>query len=145
MPRPWHAQGRPDTQVIPGDWSTTHAPVVTKTLRGKCKLFPAPTAQNIDPDTGLMTAITPEPLWSGPCRVQALAGQPRPVVAAEDREIVVDFLVVIPLNTPTVPAGTRIDVTDSEDPALTGLQLLVEQAVAGTERFERDLFCSVAT
>lgn len=149
MPRPHHAQGRPATRVIPGDWNTTHAPVVAKAARGACSLRLPGVTQTWD---GTEMQSTPHaPYWSGGCRVQAVAAAngARTVVTVEDREFVADFLVVLPLDV-EVSSGHLVDVAPhpagvtGTDPGLPGMTLLVEHVVVGTERWERDVYCTVA-
>lgn len=148
MPRPRHAQGRPGTRVIPLDWNTTHAPVVDRAARGQCALR-APAQEQEWNGTQVQT-VPAAPYWTGPCRVQALSASTgaRAVITVEDREFSADFLIVLPLMVDVSP-GHLVDVLEQPesvsgaDSQLMGLVLQVEHVVVGTERFERDVFCTL--
>lgn len=146
MPRPQHAQGRPATRVIPDDWNTTHGPVVEKGMRGLCALRSPVTVQEWD--GAEMQTVPAAPYWTGGCRIQNLTVTTPAVVAVEDREFVADYLVVIPLDV-DVSTGDLVDVlaqpeeVAGADAGLSGLVLQVEVVMHGTERFERDLLCTI--
>lgn len=146
MPRPRHAQGRPATRVIPDDWETTHRPVVEKTLTATAALRHPGTASQWDPATRQNRETPQAPYWTGPARVQALrTGSARTVVTVGDREVAPDYLLVVPALVTGVTDGDRVRITGSGDPMLDGHDLLVAHAATGTERFERDLFCTLAS
>ena len=132
--------------MIPADWHTTHAPVVAGALRGVCALRSPATTQEPDPVTGLMATVASDPFWTGPCRVQELGSQSRRrVIVADDVEVAVDYLVVLPLDAPQVPTGTLIDLTvDPGDQLVAGLVLTAVHTEVGTERFEVDVFASAS-
>ena len=142
-PRPRQATGRPGTPVIPADWETAHAHVVHAALRGRVALTDpaAPTQEWVD-DQWITTPATPY-ASEVPARVQRLAAQSRTVVTADDQELVVDHLVVVPWGMAEVSAGHLVTVTASTDSALVGQVLRVEYVAYGTERFERDLFATL--
>lgn len=144
-PRPRQATGRPGTAIIPKRWETAHAAVLVGALRGRVSLA--------DPD-----AAGGEPVWENdqwvttpagpyatavPARVQRLAGQARTVVTAEDNEVVVDHLVQVPADVADVREGHLVTVTDATDPQLVDQVMRVEHVAVGTERFTRDLFCTL--
>lgn len=142
-PRPRHSTGRPATAVIPADWEATHAPVVLGSMRGRVTLTdPAATTQQWIDDQWIAAPAAPY-ASEVPARVQRLAAQSRTVVVADDQELVVDHLVVVPWGMAEVRPGHLVTVTESTDTALVGQVLRVEQVALGTERFERDLFCTL--
>lgn len=88
-----------------------------------------------------------------PARVQALTerrGAGPAQDAADDMVRVAGYLVSLPLSGDGVDqivvdgeTNTLIDVTASSDPLLTGKTLRVADIVRGTNRFERDLLCTL--
>lgn len=138
------AQGRPGTKVIPATWAADHRPVVVGSWNGAVTITgPPPGTSSWNPTTEQNEADPGPTVYEGPARVQALAGQGRTVVLADDSEVLVDYLVVVPHDVPT-EAGDTVSVTDGHDDALLEAQSLrIRQVVMGTERFERDLFCQI--
>lgn len=148
MPRAMHAQGRPSTRVIPGDWNTTHSPVVDRAARGRCALRAPGDTQTWD-GTEMQTSST-TPYWTGPCRVQAVGNglAANSKITVEDREFTADYLVVVPHDVDALP-GHLVDLLPQPsdvagaDGLLVGMTVRVEQVTFGTERWERDLFCTL--
>lgn len=139
-----HHVGSGRRSVIPDDWAAHHQGVAEGTMRGRVNIRVPGTTQTWNPATEQNDLTPKAPLYSDvPARVQALSGEARTVQLADDTEVIADYLVVIPADK-VVAGGHLVDVADTEDPALTGLTLRVEKAVLGTERFERDLFCTLA-
>lgn len=136
------ATGRPGTPVIPANWEAGHRVVVEKTLRGTASLRVPGTVQTWNPVTEQNDLTPHEPYATPGCRVQALRGESRRVVVAEDLEVVADYLIVIPAD--ITPAGTDlVTVTGTGDALLDGRVFEIQQVELGTERFERDLFCTL--
>lgn len=142
MPRPTHAQGRPDTRVIPADWNTTHAPVVTKAARGTCSIRPPGTTQTWSDSLDQMVATPKTAYFDGPCRIQALGNQARQPITAGDKETVAEYLIAIGLDEADPVEGDHITIKTGDD-ALAGQVLRINRVARGTERFERDLFCTL--
>lgn len=139
-----HHTGSGRSSSMHADWATHHQTVVLGTLRGRVSIRLPGGTQGWS-DAAQQNVLTPHAPYAAdvPARVQALSGEARTVQLADDTEVIADYLVVIPADH-VVAGGHLVDVTNSEDPALTGLTLRVEKAVLGTERFERDLFCTLA-
>lgn len=138
-----HHTGSGRRSVIPADWETSHRVVVEGTLRGRVSLREPGTKQVWSPEKDQNIAVQNTPYAVDvPARVLALSGQARVVQLADDNEVIADYLVVVPASY-IVAGGHLVDVTDSTDPDLTGRTLRVEKVARGTERFERDLFCTV--
>lgn len=147
MPRSRRAQGRPGTRVIPTTWGRDHAPVVTKAMRGTCQaLPPGDGALVFDPTEKISKRGDVDPTYDGPCRIQILNAQDQSAVVAEQAQITVGYLVTLSLLEPgadEITTAHRIKVTATdEDPSLVGKTLSITSLVRGTERFERDLFCT---
>lgn len=143
MPRPTQATGRPGTEVIPHNWETAHRVVLEGTLRGRVALREPGTQQGWSDAEEQNVAVAKAPYATAvPARVLALSGQARVIQLADDTEVIADYLVVIPAHH-VVAGGHLVDITDSTDPDLTGRALRVEKVARGTERFERDLFCTL--
>lgn len=144
MPRPAQSTGRAGTPVIPENWEAAHAIVAARAMRGEVELRHAGTAQTWSETDEQMIAVPTDPYFTGPARVQALTAQARRIVTADDAELEVDYLIAVPLLlADDAREGDVVTVTGSHDAALSGRTLLVRIVEVGTERFERDLFCSL--
>ena len=138
MPRPRHAQGRPSTPVIPGDFEIAHRPVIAAATTTTVALRRPGTQQQWSDDEDQMVAVPRDPYWTGPAGVTATANQAQDRVTADDDETIADYLV-------TLPGDTTADVAvgDLVAVALDGLSLRVEQVLLGGPRFELDLHCTL--
>lgn len=144
-PRPQHT-GRPGSRVIPTDWHVAPAAVLATTRRGVVSLRHAGFTQEWSDAEEAMVSVPLAPYAADvSARVQALTGQGQRVVVAEDPELVVDYLVVVDAAVDAVVEGDLVTVTSSGDAALDGVDLRVARVARGTERFERDLFCTFTT
>lgn len=143
MPRRLH-QGRPGARVIPTGWAAAHRPTVATSWNG------AVTIRNPDEDTGPawsneleQNVMTPAAAYySGAARIQQLDSRADQTVVAADPESVADYLVVVDAST-EAHEGHVVTVTEADDPVLQGRDLTILRVVAGTERFERDLLCTL--
>lgn len=149
-PRPVAAQGRPDTAVIPPNWSDTHRPVVEKTMTGTCTIRrPGGTGKSFDPETRA-TTITPHAAhYEGPCRVQMLPLFGRASDAADQPVANQGYLVTItwdaagdavPLSVDDIVTVTAVE--ENGDPSLVDRTLIVGGITRGTLTWERDLLCT---
>ena len=129
--------------MIPSDWDTAHAVVVDGALRGRVSLTDPATAGQAWVDDQWIAVPVPPYATDVPARVQRLGAQARTVVTAEEQQVVVDHLVVVPWGMAEVRPGHQVTVTDAADPDLVGSVLRVEYVALGTERFERDLYCTL--
>lgn len=138
-----HHTGSGRRPVIPDDWETSHRVVAEGTMRGRVALREPGTQQDWKPELEQNIAVPLDPYATDvPARVLALSGQARVVQLADDTEVIADYLVAIPASY-VVASGHLVDITATGDPDLTGRSLRVEKVVRGTERFERDLFCTL--
>lgn len=139
------AQGRPDTEVIPTGWEEAHRPVVDKTRTAACELRMPGTTQVWSPEQDQMVDVPLMPYWTGLARVQDLTDNVGAnSIVAEDDPMTLRFLVVVGAEV-TAREGDVVRVTDAGDPMMNPLTLTVSRVVIGTERFERDLYCTVST
>lgn len=140
------ATGRPGTEVIPTGWAQAHQPVVEGTMRDAKVTLRDPSAPpqstGWNPETEQNETVPAAAYWSGGARVQILAQQGRQPVVAEDQESVANYLIVVPAAV-TASEGHRAKVTSSDDPTLTGKELVVITVARGSHRWERDLFCQL--
>jgi len=143
MPRPRRAQGRPGTPVIPADWETSHAPVVSKTMTTPCVI------RNAQPgtpafDVALGHSVRPAGfvLYTGNSRVQVLNAQDAGARIGEQDQQTAAYLVVIDREAANIPLGATIEFPTATDPTLLGnRRLVVRKTARGSLRFERDLYC----
>lgn len=145
MPRPTRSYGRPGTEVFPADWAASHRPVAEGTMLGTAALRHPGSTQAWDDELEQNVEVPLPAYATVACRVQALATQARPVVTAGDREVVAQYLVTVPADTGDgeLDELDLVTLTGTGDALLDGRTLTVAQVVLGTERFERDLFCTL--
>lgn len=142
MPRPRHANGRPGTRVIPTDWSTNHARVIAGTWTAAGHIYGPRTAGTnvtVADDLTINAPTAPDPIYTGPMRVQQLNGQEARDVIGDQEQITVAYLVVLDRGT-VVPLRSVIHLTEVTDPALVGRRLVVRKVGKGSEIWERDLY-----
>lgn len=139
-----HHTGSGRRQVIPADWEASHRVVAEGTMRGRVSLRKPGSSGEEWSDELEQNVATPHPPYASdvPARILALSGQARVVQLADDDEVIADYLVAIPAGQ-VAETGHLVDVTATGDPDLTGRTLRVEKVVRGTERFERDLYCTL--
>lgn len=143
MARPLRAQGRPGTRVIPADWESSHAPAVERTFTAQVQVIDphdsTPPALGADYSYSGGTAGTP--VYTGGARVQVMNGQAAADVLGDQQQLTALYLVAIGRDA-TVPVGSVVTVTDSDDAHLSdGRRLIVRKVAGGSLRFERDLWC----
>ena len=100
MPLPRRHYGRPQTEVIPTDWSASHAPVVEKTLTGLCRVLPPSDPRQIVVNADLSVSTDPlAPEHAGPFRMQQQNAQAAVALLGEQFQttaaIVAGVIVVI--------------------------------------------------
>jgi hypothetical protein len=96
-----------------------------------------------NPATGGMdAAVTAAVVYDGPCRVQALIADQNTAMAGQ---VVTtrDYLVQIDRDASAVHVDDLAVITHTGDPALTGARMHVAGVHLGTQRFTRDLRCSL--
>lgn len=143
MPRPV-GYGRPGTKVIPDDWAANHGVIVDSTHSGTVALRePGGTPGGWD-EEAQQTGTVPHAAYATiPCQVHALAGESRVVLTADDVEIVADYLLTVSRSVDGALEGHLALVTDTGDAALDGKTLEIVRVARGTDRFQRDLYCTL--
>lgn len=140
-----HHTGSGRRAVIPKAWEPTHATVVEGALRGRVSIrrsgFSGEEWSDAE-DAYVGVPLAPY-ATNVPARVQRLSAQTRDVIAADDDETIVDHLVVIPWDMAEVETGHLVTITETTDDQLRDVVLRVHTVGLGTERFERDLFCTL--
>jgi hypothetical protein len=139
-----HHTGSGRRSVISAGWAAAHQPVAEGTMRGRVALREPGSSGEEWSDELEQNVAVPLPAYATDvlARIQALAGQARIIQFAGDEEVTADYLVTVPAAR-VVVGGHLVDVTGADDPDLVGRTLRVEKAVRGTERFSRDLFCTL--
>lgn len=148
MPRARRSYGRPGTQVIPADWGTSHAPVITGTFTGTVIIRGLPGEPVMGDDFEYTTPEAPILYGSPPnqtpnARIQVLPAQDKNTQLGGQDVRTAGYLVVINHDAPHIPLLSTVEVTTSSDPLLNlaGRRLVVRDYDMGTIRFERDLYC----
>ncbi|WP_159622676.1 DUF6093 family protein [Ruania rhizosphaerae] len=84
----------------------------------------------------------PQATEDAPCRVQRIASGREAVQAGVQVEYR-GYLITIPADAPAIHPDYEVHVTDAiNDPNLPGEMFTVTDVLLGSERFERDLFCT---
>jgi ribulose 1,5-bisphosphate carboxylase large subunit-like protein len=130
----------PNTRVIPARWSEYHRATATGTMTATCQITRRATAGTTDA-AGTYTPASPTTIYTGVCRVQALATRQQVVVIGEAQETQHRYLVTIRYDAADIHIGDLVHVTASVDGGLIGRQLRVVDATYGSEQWERDLTC----
>lgn len=146
----------PRTRVIPRDWSTHHAPIVTGAFNARAVVLDPNLSEvgELDPETGTHDGGTPhyviggpeDPVvdWRGgvPLRLQQLiVGRDQDVDLAGETINLRNYLAQFPFEAPPLAVGLTVRFTEvSNDPELVGKDLTVTGTVLGSERFSRDVF-----
>lgn len=141
-----HHTGSGRRKAVTDDWADHHRVATDGGFNGTVTVTgPLPGTSHWDDPTQQNVADPGPTLYAGPATVEALSGQGRTVVLAEDAEILVDYQVAIPADA-DVDGAQLVKVTDGHGDVLLEQQLLrVRQIVMGTERFERVLLCQLMT
>ena len=132
----------PGTRLIPTDWSQHHQPAAESTMTSTCTISRRPTGTGtLDPNTGTVTNPATLVALDVPCRVQAVPARDRTQDVAGQQVTQRDYMIAIPIDTPTVRVDDLVTVTDGHDPALTGRALRVVDVMLASEPWQRDLRC----
>lgn len=138
------ATGRPGSRALPNGWAEAHRHTAQTLLTGSVALTRPTAASDVwNAADGQVERLEPAPFYDGPCRVQSTGDRVRAETeVAGDRLAVAAYLIVVPAS--VTPAVGDIAVLAATDPVLDGRALRVARVVAGSERFERDLYCVIA-
>lgn len=123
------------TRVIPAGWAEHHRPTTDSAKTATVDLRHKRTTR--DPETPYATDL--------PARIQVQDAQGWQREVVTDTVTVRGYLVSLPGATNGVQIGDSVDVKTCHDPDLiVGKTLLVRDVIRGSERFDRDLFCTLA-
>ena len=134
------------TQIIPDAWAAHHRPVVEGSFTATCMV----TSRAAGPPIGMDDPVESVVAHSVPCRVQQQnAGGDGAGLVAGQELTTRRYLVVVPsaldIDWATGTKGHQVTVTSVRrdgDPMLVGRRFDVEQALTGSEVWERDLICT---
>ncbi len=142
MPRPNRAYGRPGSEVIPHDWSSSHAPVVEATLTGSCRVLPPTDPTDLVAAADLtVSAAAGEATHTGPFRLQQQNAQAAVAMLGDQFQTTAAYLIVLRADA-EIPYGAGVVIdTCPEDPTAVGRRFTVRKVARGSQRFERDLWC----
>lgn len=134
----------PTTRVIHPRWSEHHQPVAEGGMTAQIEFTKPGTGSGTRNDAdGSYTPPTRPVVWAGRCRVQA-DFRPRPQDLADQSTSVQRYLVAIPASATGVKYAHQGRITKCDnDPASVGRVLFVESITIASERFERDLVCTL--
>jgi hypothetical protein len=145
-----HHVGSGRRRAVPASWGRDHAPVAATTRNATVTLSHAGTVgDNTDGWSSDARATTPTPdtpyATGTTARIQALTSlRAGSVLAAEESVVEGRYLVTVDLDLPA-RVGDEVVVTQcpGDVQLLQGESLRVDQVIAGTDRAERDLFCTL--
>jgi hypothetical protein len=131
----------PGWSVVPAQWAEHHRPTAEASFTARIAFYHAG-----EPE--------PWPLpegWTGQtafheadCRIQQLNREGVTAAAGQPTNLH-DYLVVVPISTPTIQPGEGGDygiVVSASDPLLVGRRLDVRDVQHGSLMWERDLICT---
>lgn len=136
----------PSTKVVHPRFAEHHAPVTEGAMTATCEVA-VHTAGTWNPTDGSVPGDKTV-LYTGPCRVQALSNQPADSDAAGQPTTGHTYLIVLPMDQPTIPAGdagakvTVLTVDTNGDAELVSRVLTVRDVKYSSLRWERDLTCT---
>jgi hypothetical protein len=130
----------PTSRVIDPRWSGHHRPTAAATMTAEC-VITRPTGGGTTGPGGIWTPPAAATLYTGACRVQALATNERLLPRGDTTETHRRYLVAVAWDTADPAIGDLIAITASVDPHLTGKKLRVIDIRYGAEQWQRDLIC----
>lgn len=136
--------------MIPAGWAASLRPVAAGTMTATVQVRHPGTTTVFDPETQ-QTVVTPLPPYATdiPARVLAVTSMEHTVDAAGDTVHVRGYLITVPVDFDTAdPDGgvaeeDLVEVTATDDPALVGRTLAVNDLIRGSNVVERDLFATL--
>jgi hypothetical protein len=143
-----HHTGSGRRRVIPEDWGRNHAPVAAGT-RNAVVTLRRPATTEWDPDAADgrgATVTTPGAVYASQvsARIQAQINRSHnDTTTAEETVTVPPYLVTVDHDLQPHDGDEVQVVTCAGDPTLVGQPLRIDHVLRGTERFERDLFCTL--
>ncbi|MGI5423063.1 DUF6093 family protein [Actinomadura luteofluorescens] len=130
--------GSPAAGPIHPRWSEHHRPTATGLMTAACTISGAGGDGSTDAN-GDWTPGTGDPIYDGPCRLQALTTNERVEVAGETQTTVRRYLIAIEHDAARVEVGATVTITAAVDAEAVGMTLRVVDVRYGSEQWERDL------
>jgi hypothetical protein len=95
-----------------------------------------------DPETGEVTNVPGDAVYSGPCRVRPAGTQGSTQTAGGAEVFTFDYVISLPFSEADVMEGDRVTVAASPDMALVGLEVEVRKVDRGETVTARRLYCT---
>lgn len=135
----------PNTRVVHPRMLAHLAPAVAGGMRSTVRMRNPDQVGVRDSVTGKTTYTPAVPYYEGVGRVQGRGGA-NPADQADRQITVGDYLVAVPVDAGAPQLGDLVDVVDSpDDPALTGLVLVVREVGRADITLQRNLGCDLQT
>jgi hypothetical protein len=132
----------PTTRVIPAGWEAHHRAVAEGQMTAQIRFTRPTAAVSFDEVTGRSQYPTPDPLYDGPCRVQASQRLDSQQTVGDRAETVKRYQVTLPVSAGPIQINDVGVVSDATDPQLIGLTLIVVEVVRGSLVWQHDLTCT---
>ncbi len=110
-------------------------------MTASCQITRRPSGGGSTGPDGTWAPAAPTVVYTGPCRVQALATRQEIQVVGEAQETRHRFLVAVRWDAAEMRVGALVAITSAVDPRLAGKQLRVLAVEYGSEQWQRDLTC----
>jgi hypothetical protein len=139
-----HHTGSGRRRMVPEDWGRNHAAVVATSRNAIVNLRRPSTTGWIPEDR--ITGVVPGEVYASnvTARIQAQINRSdNDAESAEETLTVPPYLVTVDYGLEPFDGDEVEVVTCTGDPMLVGRSFRVDHTVHGTERFERDLFCTL--
>lgn len=138
----------PSTQVVPDNWSQHHAPTAAGGMTAKVVIRnPNAATTTWNPETESQDSTPATPVYDNAARVQAVDTVFQSTQATQD---VTErrYLVQLLMDAPHIEQGWTVEVTecanDADLVATTHARpMFIEDVQHGSERFTRDLVCTL--
>lgn len=133
---------RPNTPVIPANWSEHHRPTVNATMTADVELRRPSSAATFDEAAGKSVYPAPALLWSGVARVQRLSRRGGDKEIGDRFALVQLYQVSLPADAAEPNVDDQFTVTASaDDPSLVGKIMRIREVRLGSLIWSRDLTC----
>lgn len=96
-----------------------------------------------DPETGEVTNVPGDAVYSGPCRVRPMTSRGGGTTEAGGAELFTyDYVISVPFSEVDVAEGDRVTIAASPDMALVGVEVEVQKVDRGDFITARRLHCT---
>lgn len=134
------ARGR--LKVLPDNWSQHHRPTAYGFLTGDCAAYTVGEPGDWTPGGGAGNPTYDDKWEHMPCSAQFLGAASRPVIVADQTEMIATHRISVPIAATWLHYGDTIQILDNpDDPHLNGREVQVLIAESGTTNWTRDYLC----